>query len=341
MADNRRSSTGLIVLAVFIIALGVFLWALFNFLGSVNRAETASVTTTTPTVGTTFTPISRATDTPIAPTATPTRVQPSPTAILPTATSTRAAPSPTATAPRVAPSPTLIAPAPVALTKQTYSTLTIQSAVTDRPAASHADLNLKLRGFAPFKSDLELMDLEGATDGAAPQLSSLLTGSRDPVVKAVYRVNNWDWGCNCKAKPIDDPDVTLVGFGVTPGEPIHVPHANIDIGNKNQVMVLYADADSITLVYTRNDNVTQGYIVHVAGVAIEPDLLALYQQLNSAGRASLPALKEYQVLGVAPTNEIRIAVRDTGAFMDPRSRKDWWRDKPKPQLPPSMMKPRP
>jgi hypothetical protein len=84
--------------------------------------------------------------------------------------------------------------------------------------------------------------------------------------------------------------------------------------------------------------VTQGYTVHVEGVTIAPDLLTLYQQLNSAGRSSLPALKEYQPIGAARASEILVAIRDTGTFMDPRSRKDWWRDKTTPLLPPSKAK---
>lgn len=326
-----NSRNGLLALLGFGIALVFFVSVILNLANQASTTIIASVPTATQTV----LPSPTATNT--SPLLSPTRtLQPTITA---TPVPPTQVPKPTATPPPTN-TPSTISPIAGTIPKQAYSTLTIQSAATDRPAASHADLNLKLRGLAPIKSELELMDLEGATDGAAPQFSSLLTGSRDPVVKAVYRVNDWDWGCNCKAKPIDDPAVSLVGFGVTAGEPIHVPHANIDIGNKNQVMVLYADSDSITLGYTRNDNVTQGYVVHVAGVTIASDLLALYQQLNSAGRATLPALKEYQVLGVAQINEIKIAVRDTGTFMDPRSRKDWWRDKPL-QLPPSMMKPRP
>ncbi|MEW5720541.1 MAG: hypothetical protein AB1817_18095, partial [Chloroflexota bacterium] len=140
-----------------------------------------------------------------------------------------------------------------------------------------------------------------------------------------YRVNDWDWSCNCRAAPISDPEVTLLGVAVAPGESIRVPTAGSDIGGGNQVMVLYADAERITLVYTRNDNVTTGYAIHIEDIVIAPELLALYQQLNDAGRANLPALRAGQPFAQARGNEIKIAIRDAGAFMDPRSRKDWWR----------------
>jgi hypothetical protein len=89
-------------------------------------------------------------------------------------------------------------------------------------------------------------------------------------------------------------------------------------------MVLFADDDTITLKYTRDDNVVHGYTVHLSGICVEPTLLALYRALNDAGRSSLPALRPDQPLGRARGDQVYAAVRDTGAWMDPRSRKDWW-----------------
>ena len=88
--------------------------------------------------------------------------------------------------------------------------------------------------------------------------------------------------------------------------------------------MLYASETRLTLKYTREDNVVQGYTVHLENVCPEPSLLALYRQLNSQGRGRLPALRGGQALGRANGGEIRAAVRDSGTFMDPRSRKDWW-----------------
>jgi len=39
----------------------------------------------------------------------------------------------------------------------------------------------------------------------------------------------------------------------------------------------------------------------------------------------LPALRNNQALGQALGFEIKVAIRDAGSFMDPRSQKDWWR----------------
>jgi hypothetical protein len=93
-------------------------------------------------------------------------------------------------------------------------------------------------------------------------------------------------------------------------------------------MVLYAEEKRITLGYTRRDTVAAGYAVHLEGVCVDPNLLALYrQQIRPDGyRATnrLPALRNNQPLGTALGTEIQLAIRDRGTFMDPRSCKDWW-----------------
>ena len=92
-----------------------------------------------------------------------------------------------------------------------------------------------------------------------------------------------------------------------------------------QVLVLYASQERITLKYTGEDNVVQGYTLHVENICVEPTLLALYETWNEAGRSSLPALRAGQAFGRARGGEIGVSIRDTGAFLDPRSRKDWWK----------------
>jgi hypothetical protein len=50
-----------------------------------------------------------------------------------------------------------------------------------------------------------------------------------------------------------------------------------------------------------------------------------YSEADRDGRWQLPALRHDQSFGVARTTEVRLAIRDRGTFLDPRSRKDWWR----------------
>ena len=202
------------------------------------------------------------------------------------------------------------------------------SAPTNPVAEIHPDLNLGMRGYTPTISTLGLIDLSGPpSDLAAPQLANLFFDKRVPVFKQVYQVYDWDWVHNVRGQLMTNWDVTLAGVGVAPGEPICAPASGYNIGRAPTgyaMMVLYASSNRITLKYTREDNVVSGYTIHIENINVDLGLLALYQTMNSAGRSSLPALFAGQPIGRAITTELQFAIRDTGEFMDPRSRKDWW-----------------
>lgn len=225
----------------------------------------------------------------------------------------------------------------------TYGTLTPNPPPTDRPAEQHADLNLALRGYTPTTDILDLVDIGGPTDALAPRLYTLFGNQRIPVITSVAQVSSWNWQTNTRGAPITNPHVTLAGMQVADNETLYVPGSGYNIGtqamhlpegkiqdtpnddpNAYEVLVLYATPQRITLKYTREDNVIQGYTLHVENVCVAPALLALYQQLNANGRAQLPALKAGQPFGRARSSEIGVVIRDNGTFMDPRSRKDWW-----------------
>ncbi len=126
---------------------------------------------------------------------------------------------------------------------------------------------------------------------------------------------------------MNDWTATLIGIETTPNEGIHTPDAETDIGLGHVALVLYADAQRLTLKFTREDSVAHGYTLHIEGIVVDANLLALYRLSNRSGRSDLPALRPFQVIGLALAGEIKIAIRDSGAFLDPRSRKDWWRGK--------------
>ncbi len=213
------------------------------------------------------------------------------------------------------------------ITGESYATVAPISAPTDRPAEAHPDLNLALRGYVSTTADLNLIDVDNATDAGAPQLAGLFGDNRTGVFSAAYQVNDWDWTLDQRGAPIAVPPVTLAGLVVSPGEIIRVPAAGYDLGRLAlgyQAMVLYASTTRITLKYTREDNVVYGYTLHLENICVEPSLLALYQAMNAAGRVRLPALLASQAIGRAMGSELRVAVRDTGTFMDPRARSDWW-----------------
>lgn len=213
--------------------------------------------------------------------------------------------------------------------EEEYGTLPIIGVPTDRPADQHGDINLALRGYAVSSASHNFIDLSGATDHRAPQLTGLFADNRLPTITATYRVHHWQWANppnpGTRGPEITEWEATAVGLAVTPSEPIHVPTAGYDIGRGYQVMILYAATNQLTLVYTGEDTVAHGYVIHLVDVHPEPRLLDLYHTMNAQGRRELPALRAGQALGRAHHSEIKIAIRDTGRFMDPRSRKDWWR----------------
>jgi hypothetical protein len=210
-----------------------------------------------------------------------------------------------------------------ASTGEVYGTLEpIDPAASN--VAQHPDMNLAVRGYVPTTAALGLVDYAGDVDPNAPQLATLFDDQRTPLFTAAYRVYQWDWICNCRGGPIAKWDVTLLGLRTAPGEIIHLPVAGYDVGGGYGALVLYAEPTRLTLKYTREDNVIAGYTLQLENICVDANLLALYRQLNAAGRSELPALWPGQPIGRAPGSEIDAAVRDSGSFLDPRSRKDWW-----------------
>ncbi len=190
--------------------------------------------------------------------------------------------------------------------------------------ATHPDMNLAVRGYAPTIAYLGLVDYAGSVDPSAPQLYSLFSNNRTATFRSSYKVYRWDWACNCRSGLIEKWPVTLSGLATTAGEVIRSPIAGYDIGGGYGAMVLYAAPTRLTLKYTREDDVVTGYTIHLENLCVDAKLLSLYNTLNSQGRHELPALLPGQALGRASGPEVGVAVRDGGSFLDPRSRKDWW-----------------
>lgn len=216
----------------------------------------------------------------------------------------------------------------LALPPVLYEAIPVLEPPTDRPPAEHGDLNLALRSYTTTTAALTLLDLTGDTDSDAPQLAGIFAPPRLPTFVAAYRVYDWNWNCGaqgCRGLPISEPPVTLLEVAVTPNEWLYIPTRvpEIYVGGY-KVLVLYAEATRLTLVYTREDTVARGYALHLEDLTVDAGLLALYQTQAAAGRKQLPALRNGQRLGVASGSTVKIAIRDTGSFMDPRSRKDWW-----------------
>lgn len=208
------------------------------------------------------------------------------------------------------------------------------NALTDE----NADFRLSIIGYtstpASLGALLALVDYGGAADAGAPRLHTIFSPARVPQFVKNYQRYDWNW--NESAPPPygsrgsvnNDWPVSVLDMATTKGEAITIPDrgaANSTAGTN--AMVLYADEQQITLVYGDQDRVDAGYVIYLANLCVDPNLVALYRaQLVNGKRATgrLPALRNDQKIGEAAGSFITIAVRDQGPFLDPRSRKDWW-----------------
>jgi hypothetical protein len=211
---------------------------------------------------------------------------------------------------------------------RTVDAIPVSGPPTDRPAHANADMNLALRSYRPTQATLRLIDVGGPTDDDAPQLSALFAPPRLPVFAGAHQVFDWNWGCGadgCAGAPLEDPQVTLLEVTTGPNEWIHLPSRRAEIlGGGYVAMVLYAEPTRLTIKYTREDSPVYGYTLHLEGLQVDPALVARYAECNGGGRSTLPGLRNGALLGMAH-DSLKVAIRDTGAFMDPRTRKDWWR----------------
>jgi hypothetical protein len=209
-----------------------------------------------------------------------------------------------------------------------YTTIPIAGGGLTHPDTLHADLNLSVRGYTPTDAAADLFNKDGPVDGDPPQLAGIFGDYRRPPFGPSYRVYDWNWSCGehgCRGGLVESGAATLLTLQANPGEALGVPHRGAQIyGGGYKALVLYAESNRITLGYTRDDSVANGYAVHLENVCIDPNLVALYQSSSAAGRAFLPALREDEELGTAGGGQVLVAVRDRGVFFDPRSRLDWW-----------------
>jgi hypothetical protein len=219
-----------------------------------------------------------------------------------------------------------------------------------RFAYEHADKNLALRGYS-LNTDTalrrELLDFGKDDPTQPPQIATLFSPARVPPLLNFYRVGQWIWASppdpGHRGDPVTSPPVTALGLASVPGEPLHVPTSGYNIGGGMEVMVIFADEDTVALRYTREDSSgAPGYTLHVDNICTDPNLLALYESLDdpfgpryvyappwerpySYNLPNLPAGKPF---GTARYGEIVVAIVDTGTFMDTRSCNAWWQIRP-------------
>jgi hypothetical protein len=198
----------------------------------------------------------------------------------------------------------------------------------------NADLRLSVMGYAPASAPLSLVDYNGATDGNAPKLSGVFEPNRVPAFVRAYQHFDWAWN-EAGGPPFGtrggvnaEWPASVIDMAAAPGERLYIPRRSPAIwSNAIVAMVLYAGEREITLAYTRQDSVGEGYVVHLMNFCVDPALVAQYRAQVQGGRRAtglLPGLRNGQTIGYAIGDSVTVAIRDRAAFLDPRSRKDWW-----------------
>lgn len=219
----------------------------------------------------------------------------------------------------------------------TTSNQTYESIRPDTPAhrkisnpENNPEVNINLRGWGEVNEAKELINYGGDTDPNPPPSFGSVFSGRWPKIVKTYIIYEWNWENNRSniGKPASPAwPVHLIGLDATSGEPLLGLKAGRSIFGDYSLMVLYASENSITFTHSTGDLAPpndDGYPIYFVDICVDPNLLAKYRSDNAGGRQVLPAIKPGQIFGYAKDTDVKVAIRDTGTFMDPRAKKDWW-----------------
>jgi len=167
--------------------------------------------------------------------------------------------------------------------------------------ATNPETNLYLRGWYEVNEGKELISRHGDNYGLdphmPPQISTLFTSHYPKIIKT-YRINAWDYENN-RNQPGQSATpayaVHMLGLEATPGEPL--------VGLKpGPYLVRYATPNYILMTYGDEDLWTAdedgGYPLYFLDICVDPNLLAMYERDNTAGRSQLPMVSAGQTFGL-------------------------------------------
>lgn len=219
---------------------------------------------------------------------------------------------------------------------QSYNSIGAERGSGDMPLngdpINSPEINLRLRNFGPVNEGANLISRNGNmygldTEAMPPQISSLFGGPVPQIIKT-YVVYEWDFQNNKSLAPQQaSPNykVHLVGLQAIPGQKLLGLKAGRQIDPAGDVfMVLYATKTDITFTHSPSDSLLGGYLFYFVDICVDPNLLAKYQADNVGGRGQLPVVGKGQVFGYAGNSDIKVGIRDTMSFVDPRYKEDWW-----------------
>ncbi len=233
----------------------------------------------------------------------------------------------------------------------TTSSQTYESIKPDTPAQrkisnpeNSPEVNINLRGWGEVNEAKELINYGGDTDPNPPPSFGSIFSGRWPKIVKTYIIYEWDWEnnrSNIGKSATPAWPVHLIGIDAALGEPLLGLKAGRSIFGDYSLMVLYASESSITFTHSTGDTAPpndDGYPIYFVDMCVDPNLLAKYKSDNAGGRQVLPAIRPGQIFGYAKDTDVKVAIRDTGSFMDPRAKKDWWQFGPPdgPTYPPNL-----
>ncbi len=239
------------------------------------------------------------------------------------------------TVPLPSPSPILGTGSCPTTSLNSYNTIHAERSSGDMPLngdpVNSPEINLRLRGFGPVNESPALISRNGNAYGLdnqmPPQISSLYGGPVPQIVKT-YVVYEWDFQNNKSLAPqqaTPNYKVHLIGLQATPGQKLVGLTAGRKIDSAGDVfMVMYATKTDITFTHSPSDSLLGGYLFYFVDLCVDPNLLAAYQKDNAAGRNDLPVVAPGQIFGTAGTADVKVGIRDTMSFVDPRYKQDWW-----------------
>lgn len=209
----------------------------------------------------------------------------------------------------------------------------------NRLTDENADFRLSILGYTPTNAITNLVDYGGDTDVLAPRIYGVVKPKRVITITQSYERYDWIWDENA-APPYGTRGgvnhewaASVIDLSTQQDEPIYIPERPGGLFETGiwegdyKAMVLYAAEHEILITYTRNDRVDHGYAMYLANLCVDPNLVQAYRDQLLEGRRNsgwLPALRNSDIVGTARGSTLTVAVRDTGSFLDPRSRKDWW-----------------
>ena len=217
-----------------------------------------------------------------------------------------------------------------------------------RLAPQHADKNLGLRGLVDVTDNDQgyyyykgLINY-GQDDNRTPQLPYLFNPARGASGMRFLRTRDWNWQPSPQMGSQGGViarvlyPITGLSLPASVNERVYAPRTLVDnpIAPGYHMMVIYADESSIALKYSIEDSSATGYTLHIRGVRVDANLLALYRSLDGGNRYvfsgrgtqnyNLPYISAGQPIGFAIGTSIQVALADTGMFLDPRSCNEFW-----------------